>query len=275
MIENCVPFARSRNRCLPRASVTSLCKSSGPCSLAAVLLHLWFWGAHVRRVVVCRGTNFPVRYNGKRPVTLGVDEKTGAPLNPGTNNSNASATDLVRPFVEVRFQESMRAGAGGSGAGSGGGSSAQRTVSKRGSNPRWDEILVVPFQAPQEQAALEYVRENISFHVFDEVGRCCLVLVRCTAKLNELFVFQVVTDIEPDKPQYKSTYSSRVERRWLGCFQLPFRTLYLAGTVFGTFRLQLPLNPIGYVRPLPRIPTTLYVTPGCCKRSSARFDVWH
>ena len=129
-------------------------------------------------------------------------------------------------FVEVKFQEH-----------------AEQTVAEEGAAPKWHGQLTLPFRAPQDDftpANLTQVRDVVTFMLFDKVSRTPLLPHYSThfipqhPKLNKYFpninnnnttlcppLQQVVEDDSKTGGILEGESPERVERRFLGHFQLP------------------------------------------------------
>ena len=119
---------------------------------------------------------------------------------------------VVAPFVHIAFA----------------GSTAKTTASS-GAGPQWNELVSVPFRAPNNDyspVALSAIRDAVVISLFDEVA---------------------VEYIADDRDRY--TTVTRREHRFLGTVSLPFTTLYMNGRVEGELRLQSPASMLGYAPP--------------------------
>ncbi|XP_033097939.1 coiled-coil and C2 domain-containing protein 2A-like isoform X1 [Anneissia japonica] len=138
---------------------------------------------------------------------------------PGFGSSSDQTTqNIVRPFVEVLFQQNKK-----------------KTTTTEGPNPNWNEEIAMPFKAPNNDYSptnLQSINDLVYLNLFDEV----------------------VIDMLEDNRQTASTVHRRVERRWLGSIQIPFSTIYFQGKlnqsamVEGAFRVQAPSSLLGYER---------------------------
>ncbi|TPX36153.1 hypothetical protein SmJEL517_g01415 [Synchytrium microbalum] len=121
----------------------------------------------------------------------------------------------VKPFVEISFQ-SQRA----------------RTTCSEGPNPIWDETLSLDVQVPNNDFRPDMLMESelpselIWFHLFDEI------------------IIDLVDD-ERDRNEYSHF---RRERNWLGCFSVPFASVYEQVRVEGSFCVRVPPATVGYER---------------------------
>jgi hypothetical protein len=113
-------------------------------------------------------------------------------------------------FVEVKFQEHT-----------------VHTTSLGGGTPLWKQSMSAPFRPPQNDYTptnLLQVRDDVIFTLFDQ-------------------------EEEDDAHMggfLEGESSERIEKRFLGVFQLPFSTLYREQRIEGLFRLQTPLFNFGY-----------------------------
>lgn len=118
----------------------------------------------------------------------------------------------VRSFVEVHFQEG-----------------SVRTTTVEGISPKWDQILSLPFRAPQDDYSpgnLEQVTDEVFFNLFDEV----------------------ILDDSSLGGHLEGESTERIEKRYLGSFSVPFSTIYTEGRIEGIFRLRTPPIHYGYNR---------------------------
>lgn len=116
----------------------------------------------------------------------------------------------VRPFVEAVFQ----------------GQFASTTVAD-GPSPSWNEELIIPFKAPNNDYSpenLQTVNDVVYLNLFDEV----------------------VFNILQDDRQQSTNIHQRLERHWLGSVEIPFSTIYFNNKVEGTFRVNTPPVLLGY-----------------------------
>ncbi|KAL9987685.1 hypothetical protein ACROYT_G002032 [Oculina patagonica] len=137
----------------------------------------------------------------------------GAPTGPqGTARTSTDpwGKPQVRPFVEAVFQ----------------GQFASTTVAD-GPNPSWNEELIIPFRAPNNDYSpenLQTVNDVVYLNLFDEV----------------------VFNILQDDRQQSTNIHQRLERHWLGSIEVPFSTIYFNNKVEGTFRVNTPPVLLGY-----------------------------
>nr|XP_018907512.1 PREDICTED: coiled-coil and C2 domain-containing protein 2A [Bemisia tabaci] len=113
----------------------------------------------------------------------------------------------VHPFVEVSFQNK-----------------SYRTTSAEGSNPTWNQDLVISLKTTNID--LSMLNEVIYIHLFDEV----------------------VIDLLEDDRLKGTMIHQRFERHWLGSLSIPFSTLYHNFRIEGTFQLYSPPCLLGYER---------------------------
>ena len=127
-------------------------------------------------------------------------------LDPNT----ARSTIQLRPFVEVTFQRK----------------SAVTHVAD-GPNPHWNQELVLPLNVINNEFSANNLREIsdiVYFNVFDEL----------------------IVDILQDDRLRDTNIHQRLERRWLGSFQIPFSTIYINSRIEGKFKLNVPSTLMGY-----------------------------
>eukprot|EP00112_Aurelia_sp_Birch-Aquarium-sp1_P013608 Seg2891.1 transcript_id=Seg2891.1/GoldUCD/mRNA.D3Y31 product="Coiled-coil and C2 domain-containing protein 2A" protein_id=Seg2891.1/GoldUCD/D3Y31 len=128
----------------------------------------------------------------------------------GYNAAQPTVESLVRPFVEVVFQGNF-----------------VRTSVADGPLPNWNEELVVPFRAPNNDYStenLQTVKENVYINLFDEV----------------------IVDMLQDERQRGTNIHQRVEKFWLGGVEIPFSTVYFNSKVKGLMRINTPPVLLGY-----------------------------
>lgn len=116
----------------------------------------------------------------------------------------------VRPFVEAVFQGNF-----------------SRTTVADGPNPSWNEELILPFTAPNNDYSpetLQTVNDVVYLNLFDEV----------------------IFNILQDDRQQSTNIHQRLERHWLGSIEIPFSTVYFNNKVEGTFRVNTPPVLLGY-----------------------------
>ena len=136
----------------------------------------------------------------------------------------------MRPFVLVTFQGKQ-----------------SRTSVAEGPNPTWNQQLILPFRAPNDDyssISLGLVRESILLQLFDE-------------KLVEL-------------PSQSPSFHTRLHNTWLASLTIPTSALLSSSKIEGTFELNSPMAVLGYNRPpergvgvtcsSPSTHLTLYIT---------------
>ncbi|KAL5457110.1 hypothetical protein EMCRGX_G034349 [Ephydatia muelleri] len=124
----------------------------------------------------------------------------------------------ICPFVEVSF-----------------GTESKRTTTACGSNPFWNEELVLPFIPPDNDfspASLQKVTDVLHISVFDEI---------------------LINTLKDDR-QRGTNFHHRVERRWIGSFTIPFYTLHSLQRIEGCLVLDLPSLMLGYDLHTPTLP---------------------
>ena len=127
-------------------------------------------------------------------------------LDPNT----ARSTIQLRPFVEVTFQRQSSV-----------------THVADGPNPHWNQELVLPLNVINNEFSASNLREItdiVYFNVFDEI----------------------IVDILADDRLRDTNIHQRLERRWLGSFQIPFSTIYINSRIEGKFKLNVPSTLMGY-----------------------------
>ncbi|KAF8782528.1 Coiled-coil and C2 domain-containing protein 2A [Argiope bruennichi] len=162
-----------------------------------------------RKKVVCSNANMDVKIIIKILHASNVPVRKDTSLIKETEEQQNGDTAMlfesqVQPFVEVMFQRT-----------------AMKTGIAEGPHPTWNQELVLPFRAPNDNytpSNLETIKECIYINLFDEV---------------------TVDLLESDKERQTVVYE-RLERRWLGNLKIPFTTLYLNSKIEGTFRINVP-----------------------------------
>ena len=128
----------------------------------------------------------------------------------GFNVAVAEHQSLVRPFIEVMFQGNF-----------------VRTSVADGSQPCWNEDLLLPFKSPSNDysaEALQIVRDKIYINLFDEV----------------------IVDLLMDERHRETNIHQRIEKRWLGSIEIPFSTVYFNTMVEGFLHVNSPPVILGY-----------------------------
>ena len=126
---------------------------------------------------VVSAINVPVR-DTARP---GEEDVTPAAESEG-HHWQRDGSRNIKSFVEVKF-----------------GHNEERTASKRGNAPIWNDTLHLPWEGTN----VLYENRELEFNLFDEV----------------------VVRVEDDG-QLGSLHVERREKRWLASFNLPFQTVY-------------------------------------------------
>ncbi len=106
---------------------------------------------------------------------------------------------LVRPFVEVSFQDTVF-----------------RTSTADGPNASWNQEIYLPFKAPNNDLrpdSLQTCKDHIYFNIYDEVQM----------------------DALEDERDRGSVVHKRIMRFWLGCLKIPFSTVYFKSKVIQKF----------------------------------------
>ncbi|TPX54331.1 hypothetical protein SeMB42_g00300 [Synchytrium endobioticum] len=180
----------------------------------------------LKRIRVCKGNQFlcSSAYNPTLLViavqTPSASETVARALNVPVRSRSGQTpanTELitVKPFVEISFQ-----------------SRRVRTECSEGPNPIWDETLSLDVTVPHNGFRPDMLMESdiaselIWFHLFDEV----------------------TVDLIEDERDRNEFSHLRTERNWLGCFSLPFATVYEQVRVEGSFCVRVPPATIGYER---------------------------
>ena len=99
-----------------------------------------------------------------------------------------------------------------------------------GPNAIWNEELILPIKMPGNDfspGSLQRCPDHVYFNLFDEL----------------------VVDIAADQPG--NNVHHRTIKRWLGSTSIPFSTVYQNARVHGTFKIDVPIMLLGYVRDSP------------------------
>ncbi|XP_015767290.1 PREDICTED: coiled-coil and C2 domain-containing protein 2A-like [Acropora digitifera] len=140
----------------------------------------------------------------------GYGGASSAPQDVSQPSNDPWGQSQVRPFVEAVFQGNFA-----------------RTSVANGPNPSWNEQLILPFRAPNNDYSpetLQTVNDVVYLNLFDEV----------------------VFNILQDDRQLSTNIHQRLERHWLGSIEIPFSTIYFNNKVEGTFRVNTPPVLLGY-----------------------------
>ena len=132
------------------------------------------------------------------------------------------STVQLRPFVEVTFQRKSKV-----------------THVADGPNPCWNQELVLPLNVINNEFSatnLRHVNDIVYFNVFDEI----------------------IIDILEDDRLRDTNIHQRLERRWLGSFQIPFPTIYLNSRIEGKFKLNVPSTLMGYNKDHGQLPHIIH-----------------
>eukprot|EP00795_Rhopilema_esculentum_P004896 gene4896-21228_t len=131
------------------------------------------------------GRGLQASYSSRMSAQQPHQQQTG-----GYNAGQMRVESLVRPYVEIMFQGNF-----------------VRTSVADGPLPNWNEELVIPFRAPNNDYStenLQTVKENVYINLFDEV----------------------IVDVLQDERQRGTNIQQRVEKFWLGSLSIPFSTIY-------------------------------------------------
>jgi len=156
-----------------------------------------------------------------------------------------NSQSLLSPFVEVLF-----------------GDSAARSRSQEGASTAFNEVLSLPVPPPESgekhtPRSLWLMDDPITINFFDElaVSQVAGLRVRPGADTSKY---------KPTSDAPTTTVS--MERRFLGSIRVPFSSVFKAGSLRGTMRVNVPAVILGYAAS-PDGPTTcqihITVTPDC------------
>ncbi|KAJ3196677.1 Coiled-coil and C2 domain-containing protein 2A [Irineochytrium annulatum] len=121
----------------------------------------------------------------------------------------------VRSYIEVSFQNRK-----------------VRTAVYEGPNPQWNETLSLEVIAPGNDFSPDKILDSevgmelIYFNLFDEI----------------------LVDMIQDERERDNFVHHRRERNWLGCFSLPFTTIYEQTRIEGSFHVETPPILLSYER---------------------------
>jgi len=162
-------------------------------------------------VQIVRGINVPVRRTeNSDSMRSPIGSPTTAYLKEENDDAETNGPERVMSFVQVRFQGTSR-----------------RCSAQEGPTPTWNESVYIPFLPPRKDFSpsnLQSINEMVSFNLFDEV----------------------IVDAPSDDYRTEDATFQKREKRYLGCFSIPFSTIYMNGRVEGMFRLNTPPVNLGY-----------------------------
>ena len=166
-------------------------------------------------------TKVDLLINVSQAQCLPIRRKTSSDTRVGLDPSIRSTVQL-RPFVEVTFQRRSRV-----------------THVADGPNPCWNQELDLPLNVVNNEFSatnLRKISDIVYFNVFDEI----------------------IIDILEDDRLRTTNIHQRLERRWLGSFQIPFSTIYLNSRIEGKFKLNVPSTLMGYNKDHGQMPHLLH-----------------
>lgn len=170
-------------------------------------------------VSVVRAYNLPIRDRHQTPSN---ENDLSAIMGRTNQSAQVPASDHfdLTPFVSISFQSNVKA-----------------TSIADGPNPSWNEEIVMPFSAPNNDYSpdnMQTVDDVLFIHIYD----------------------RVVTDAGGDNRDRNEVgetsgaatgvVSHRIQNHWLGSLKIPFSTIYQRGKIEGTFKLNIPAMMLGY-----------------------------
>lgn len=121
--------------------------------------------------------------------------------------TTALTSGLVSPFVEVAYEDKIL-----------------RTTTSSGANPSWNEDLSMSHDLLEKSFSSNRSTGTLHFSLFDEI----------------------LVDILEDDRERATTIHQRIQKQFIGSFQIPLSTIRQRQTIEGTFQLDVPPLLLGY-----------------------------